>query len=143
MSADLEMGVLGRLMLDADAEQLAEVAAKLRAESFDSLKARIIFRAMARLAEAGRPIDGLAIADELTRAGEIERVGGLPGLALLLNDFCPPRRLLLQHVAELARRADLRRLSAKLAAVKEAAEAGATDAEINQALAESLTWRTA
>ncbi len=60
-----------------------------------------------------------------------------------LSDFAPPRRLLLQHVAEIKRRSDLRRLATRLNQVHDAAANGATDAEINQALADLLHWRAA
>lgn len=79
---EAEKAVIGAAMLSRDmAEQTAEIVSP---GSFHRPAHQTIFAAVMDLAGAGRPTDPVAVATELTRAGELGRVGGTPYLHTLV-----------------------------------------------------------
>jgi hypothetical protein len=73
---DDESGLLGRLMF-GDSEWLDYArAAGITAETFHHSRHRVIFNAIATLADRDEPFDGVAVAVELQRTGDLERAGG-------------------------------------------------------------------
>lgn len=63
-----------------------KVASKIGAEAFYSPQHRLIFRAMASLADQKAPIDLQTVQAELVRGGQLEEAGGLPYLAELATN---------------------------------------------------------
>ena len=72
---EAEQGVLGAILLDNDV--LHDIVPMLRADNFWRDDHQIIFRAIRELYDVGKPVDTTLIAEELSRRGELERIGGL------------------------------------------------------------------
>jgi len=71
---ELEMAVLGALMLEKDA--LTAVIDLLKPESFYKDSHQRIYRAVIRLFDKSEPIDQLTVVHELREMGELEAAGG-------------------------------------------------------------------
>ena len=71
---ELEMAVLGALMLEKDA--LTSVIDLLKPESFYKDAHQRIYRAVIRLFDKSEPIDQLTVVHELREMGELEAAGG-------------------------------------------------------------------
>lgn len=71
---DLEVAVLGALMLERDA--LTEVVDLLSPESFYVEAHQKIYAAIQALFEGGHPVDLLTVTDQLKKSGELDLVGG-------------------------------------------------------------------
>ena len=71
---ELEMAVLGALMLEKDA--LTSVIDLLKPESFYKDSHQRIYRAVIRLFDKSEPIDQLTVVHELREMGELEAAGG-------------------------------------------------------------------
>ena len=67
-SIEAEQGVLGAILLDNDV--LHDVVPILKADDFWRDDHQIIFRAIRDLYDAGKPVDAIILADELTRREE-------------------------------------------------------------------------
>lgn len=80
---DAEQCVLGGMLLTADA--IADVIAILKAEQFAAPKHETIFRAILAVYGKGDPADPITVADELTKRGEINKVGGASYLHTLVQ----------------------------------------------------------
>lgn len=78
---EAEDAVLGGILLRG-ADGLAEVA-DVRPDDFYRPRSVAIYRAMQALAERGDPIDTITLEAQLRRAGELDLVGGIVGLARL------------------------------------------------------------
>ena len=78
---DAERTVLGCAMLDTTA--LYRILPLLRSEDFSLDSHRRIYHVIAKLAEAGKPVDVLTVTDALTEQGQLESVGGVAYLASL------------------------------------------------------------
>ena len=83
-SIEAEQSVLGGLLLSADAWDA--VAESVSDRDFYRPDHRLIFRQIARLAEASEPVDVITVADKLEASGELEAAGGLPYLAELAQN---------------------------------------------------------
>jgi replicative DNA helicase len=83
-SIQAEQAVLGGLMLDnATWDQVAD---RVGEGDFYRREHRLIFRAVANLAEHNSPFDVVTLAEELERREALGDVGGLPYLGALAND---------------------------------------------------------
>ena len=71
---DFERVVLGALMVDADAFSI--VSEILKPESFYEPRHQKIYEAIRNMNMDERPVDIMTLANELTKMGEIEKVGG-------------------------------------------------------------------
>ncbi|MDQ2771792.1 MAG: replicative DNA helicase [Bacteroidota bacterium] len=71
---ELEMAVLGSLMLEKDA--LTAVIDLLKPESFYKASHKLIYEAIIRLFDKSEPIDQLTVVHELREMGALEAVGG-------------------------------------------------------------------
>ncbi|MBI2264702.1 MAG: replicative DNA helicase [Armatimonadetes bacterium] len=80
---EAEQSVLGSLLIDKDA--VAQVAEVLQSEDFYREAHRILYDTMLRLFERAEPIDVVTVAEELTRKGKLEVVGGVDALMYLIN----------------------------------------------------------
>jgi hypothetical protein len=97
---DAERAVLGAILLDSRA--LAEAkAAGLVCSDFFLPPNKALFLRMEQMAEEGKPIDLVTLADELERAGELEKAGGAAYLAALMDGM--PRVSNTKHYAKIIR----------------------------------------
>src|SRR5215208_3979639 len=74
-NTDAEEAVLGSVLIDH--ESLGKVAAFLRQEDFYRERNGTIYAAMLALYERREPVDYMTLSDELSRAGQLEAVGGI------------------------------------------------------------------
>lgn len=82
-AVDLEIAVLGALMLDKDA--LTNTIAMLKPEAFYKEAHQRIFSAMQNLFAKAEPVDILTVTQELKRTGELEIAGGAFYVTQLTN----------------------------------------------------------
>ncbi len=69
-----EKSILGSMMLSKDA--ISDTAEILRASDFYRPAHELIYDAIADLFGRGEPVDAITVADELTKRGHLQRVGG-------------------------------------------------------------------
>ncbi|MCB1709286.1 MAG: replicative DNA helicase [Halioglobus sp.] len=117
-SIEAEQSVLGGLLLSADAwDAVSEAVVD---GDFYRPDHRLIFRQIAKLAEASEPVDVITVADKLEARGELDAAGGLPYLAELAQNT--PSASNIRAYAQVVReRASLRQL---IEAAQEIAESG-------------------
>ncbi|HJR69201.1 MAG TPA: replicative DNA helicase, partial [Gammaproteobacteria bacterium] len=83
-SVEAEQSLLGGLMLDQRAwDQVADV---VNASDLYRADHRLIFAAVAALAERNQPPDAVTVSEHLQRSGQLEAAGGLSYLARLCED---------------------------------------------------------
>ena len=82
-AVDIEEAVLGALMLEPNV--VPEVMEVLNGDCFYKEQNRKIFDAVKTLSDGHNPIDIFTVADELTRKGDLEAVGGAFYLSQLTN----------------------------------------------------------
>jgi replicative DNA helicase len=106
-SIEAEQAVLGGLMLDNNGwDKVADVITE---EDFYRRDHRIIFSAIAYLANAGQPCDAVTLSEYLDKHHELDNVGGLSYLGSLANNT--PSAANIKAYAEIVReRAVLRNL---------------------------------
>jgi replicative DNA helicase len=106
-SVEAEQSVLGGLMLANEAwDSVAELVSE---RDFFRPEHRLIFRRMARLVEAGSPIDVVTLADALSNADELERAGSFAYLAELAKNT-PSAANIRAYATAVRERANLRQL---------------------------------
>lgn len=71
---DAEQAVLGGMLLSADA--IDDVLAVVKPEQFAAPKHETIFRAIVYVYGQGDPVDPISVSAELTKRGELSKVGG-------------------------------------------------------------------
>ena len=104
---DAEQSVLGGMLLSKDA--IADVVEVLKGHDFYRPAHETIYQAILDLYAKGEPADPITIAAELTKRGEITRVGGAPYLHTLVQTV--PTAANAEYYAEIVHeRAVLRRL---------------------------------
>ena len=104
---DAEQSVLGGMLLSKDA--IADVVEVLKGQDFYRPAHETIFQAILDLYARGEPADPITVAAELTRRGELARVGGPGYLHSLVQSV--PTAANAEYYAEIVReRAVLRRL---------------------------------
>ncbi len=102
-----EQSVLGGMMLSKDA--IADVVENLKPADFYRPAHEMIYNAVLDLYARGEPADAVTVAAELTKRGEIGRVGGAPYLHTLISSV--PTAANAEYYARIVReRAVLRRL---------------------------------
>jgi len=117
-SVEAEQSVLGGLLLSADGwDSIAELVV---AGDFYRPGHRLIFRQIARLAEAAEPVDVITVADKLDAADELAAAGGLPYLAELAQST-PSASNIQAYARVVHERAVLRKL---IEAAQDIAESG-------------------
>ncbi len=117
-SIEAEQSVLGGLLLSPDG--WAVVAGVVVDADFYRPDHRLIFRQIARLAEASEPVDAITLADKLDVRWELASAGGLPYLAELAQNT-PSASSIRAYAQVVKERASLRRL---IEAAQEIAESG-------------------
>jgi replicative DNA helicase len=104
---DAEQSLLGEMMLSKNA--IDDVAGALKGSEFYLPAHEMIYAAILDLYGRGEPADPITVAAELTRRGEITRVGGAPYLFTLTQAAMTAANA--EYHAEIVReRAELRRL---------------------------------
>ena len=83
-SVEAEQSVLGGLLLDARAWD--RVAGSVQAEDFYRPEHRVIFTAIAALANENQPVDIITVSDRLTKTEDLAKVGGMAYLGKLANN---------------------------------------------------------
>ena len=130
-----EQSVLGGMLLSKDA--IADVVEVLKPTDYYRPAHELIHDAILDLYARGEPADPITVAGELTKRGELTRVGGPPYLHTLVNSV--PTAANAQYYAEIVHeRAVLRRLveaGTRIAGMGYAAE-GDVDEIVNAAQAE-------
>lgn len=117
-SIEAEQSVLGGLLLSADGWDV--VAEAVTDSDFYRPDHRLIFRQIAKLAEAAEPVDVITVADKLEARGELASAGGLPYLAELAQNT-PSASNIRAYAQVVSERASLRKL---IEAAQEIAESG-------------------
>src|SRR3954471_15707076 len=104
---EAEQSVLGAMMLSKDA--IADVVEVIRPGDFYRPAHQLIYDAVLDLYARGEPADAVTVSAELTRNGQLNRVGGAPYLHTLIS--LVPTAANAGYYAEIvADRATLRRL---------------------------------
>jgi len=80
---DAERSVLGGMMISKDA--IADVVEQIRGTDFYRPAHEVVYDAIIDLYGRGEPADAITVADELTKRGEIQRIGGAPYLHTLIS----------------------------------------------------------
>ncbi|GAA3814932.1 replicative DNA helicase [Cellulomonas soli] len=80
---DAERSVLGGMMISKDA--IADVIEQLRGQDFYRPAHEVVYDAILDLYGRGEPADAITVADELTKRGEITKIGGAPYLHTLIS----------------------------------------------------------
>ncbi len=138
-----EQSVLGAMLMSKDA--IADVVEMLRGGDFYRPAHELVYDVILDLYGRGEPADAITVAGELTKRGEIARVGGAPYLHTLISTV--PTAANAGYYAEIVReRAVLRRLVAagtKIVQMGYSADGGEVDAIVDRAQAEvySVTER--
>ncbi|HZK05317.1 MAG TPA: replicative DNA helicase [Actinomycetaceae bacterium] len=128
-----EQSVLGGMLLSKDA--IADVAEELRPGDFYRPAHESIFDAILDLYSRGEPADAVTVANELSKRGELARVGGGPYLHTLIASV--PTAANAAHYARIVReRSVLRRLveaGTRIAQLGYATDGGDVDDLVNTA----------
>lgn len=131
-----EQSVLGGMMLSKDA--IADVVEHLKGVDFYKPAHELVYEAILDLYGRGEPADAVTVAAELTKRGEIGRVGGAPYLHTLISMV--PTAANAGYYARIVReRAVLRRLveaGTRIVQLGYAADGGDVDDLVNTAQAE-------
>lgn len=108
-SVGAEQAVLGALLIDTKAfPQIADIVGPA---DFYQDAHRLIFGAIARLADAGQPHDVILVTQALERAGQLEAAGGLGYLGRLARET-PTAANVMAYATEVRERAALGKLGA-------------------------------
>ncbi len=131
-----EQSVLGAMMLSKDA--IADVTMTIRGEDYYRPVHQTIHEVILDLFGRGEPVDGVTVAGQLERRGDLERIGGAPYLHQLISGV--PTAANAGFYARIVReRAQLRSLvqaGTRVVQLGYAADGGDVDELINQAQSE-------
>lgn len=113
-SLDAEQCVLGGLMLDND--RWDEVAMLISAEDFYSRPHRVIYQEMARLVNAGRPLDLITVSESIESQGKLDQLGGFAYLAEISKNIPSAANIMAycEIVARYSRARQLARIGADI-----------------------------
>ncbi|GIG20667.1 hypothetical protein Cch01nite_13910 [Cellulomonas chitinilytica] len=133
---DAERSVLGGMMISKDA--IADVIEQLRGTDFYRPAHEVIYDSILDLYGRGEPADAITVADELTKRGEIGRIGGAPYLHTLISSV--PTAANAGYYARIVReRAVLRKLveaGTRIVQLGYGTDGGDVDEIVNNAQAE-------
>ena len=102
---EAEQGVLGSILQQN--EVLHEVVPILSADDFYRDTHQIVFKAIRDLYDLGKAVDGITLADELTRRDQLDAVGGAEALADIQNSV--PHAANAKYYAEIVRQKSIAR----------------------------------
>jgi len=135
-----EMGVLGSMQLSPDALYLARE--RLDADSFYRAAHQDIFNAILSLADTRNTVDLILLRDELSRAGKLEKVGGVGYLTELMESV--PTSANAEYYIEIVRDHAIRReLINTATGIQKSCQEGALEADdlLNDAESRMLAVR--
>ena len=98
-SIEAERAILGAILLDN--HSFNEAAERISADDFLLDSHRRIYSRMAELIEAGRAVDIVTLAEELSRRKEVESIGGVAYLASLTEGL--PRRVSIEEYVRIVK----------------------------------------
>src|ERR1019366_9395600 len=98
-SVDAERSILGAIMLGNTLAH--EALSLLRVDDFSLDAHRRIYAAIASLVDAGEPVDMITLAERLDRRREVDAVGGVAYLSLLIDGV--PDRPSIAHYCKIVR----------------------------------------
>src|SRR5690554_5249863 len=126
-SVEAETALLGGLLLQGKA--FADVADVVAAADFYRRENRLVWEAMAALDDADRPIDVVAVIEQLRTTERLEDAGGMAYVATLAREAVGAANV--RHYAEIVRAKALLRAAAKAGMdIAQAAMAGGDPAEV-------------
>lgn len=102
---EAEQGVLGSILQQN--ETMHDVALILAVDDFYRDAHQVVYKAILGLYDAGKAIDGITLADELTRLGKLEDVGGIEAIADIQNSV--PHAANASYYAEIVRQKSISR----------------------------------
>jgi replicative DNA helicase len=102
---EAEQGVLGSILQDNDV--MHEVVPILVVEDFYRDTHQTLYRVIRDLYDLGKAVDGITLADELTRRGQLQAVGGAEALADIQNSV--PHAANARYYAEIVRQKSIAR----------------------------------
>lgn len=105
-SIEAEQSVIGGILLEGD-KALDRIEGVLTEDDFYRLEHRLIFAAARTLANAGRPIDVITVAEALEVSGNLQRIGGLPYLGSIAQNT--PSAANIKRYAEIVKERALQR----------------------------------
>ena len=114
---EAEQAALGAVLLDPAC--MAEVATKLKPDSFYSFQNQVIYEAMLSLYKQNIPVDILSLINELTKMGKLEQAGGAAVISELTS-LVPTSKNVGYYVSiilEKATRRDLIKFSSEVKAL--------------------------
>lgn len=124
---EAERSVLGAVLIRNEA--INHAAELIDSGDFFRLAHRRVFDSMVSLSERGEPIDLVTLAEELTREGAIQEVGGPAYLAALVDGV--PRSTNVEYYAKIVKeKATLRRLIESAQQIASSAYDAEDDAEV-------------
>lgn len=106
-----EQAVIGSLLIDNDCFDRID---GLKAEYFYREDNRVIFSAIVSFIEQNKPVDIILLAEQLSRQGDLERVGNLQYIGDVIQNT-PSSRNVKAHAAKITNQWKLRRLKTLLA----------------------------
>jgi replicative DNA helicase len=104
-NVEAEEAVIGSLLVDPEA--IVKVSVFLKPEAFYSEKNQWLYSACLSLYDRNEAIDQISVAQELTRQGKLEEVGGLAYLSHLVSIL--PTSVHVEHYAQIVHRLALMR----------------------------------
>ena len=124
---DAERAILGAVMLDRDA--IAVALESVQAEDFYRREHRLLFEIMCRMYEGDQAIDAITLAEELERGKQLDRIGGIDYLGLLLSTT-PSASNVAYHARIVREKAILRRLISTANEISADAAEGAEETDV-------------
>jgi replicative DNA helicase len=104
---EAEMALIGSVLVDK--EMMAAVSEIVRPDDFYASLHETIYRALYALYESGKPLDKVALAEELRSRGMLDKIGGLAYLTSLMDTV--PTAASAEYYAKIVReKASLRQL---------------------------------
>lgn len=113
-----EQTVLGSLLIDNDCYDRIE---GLKAEAFYREDHRIIYKAILSFIEQNKPVDIILLAEQLSRQGDLERVGNLQYIGAMVQGVMTTKNVK-SHAGKIINQWKLRKLKALLAELGEDVE---------------------
>lgn len=104
-SVEAEQSVIGAILLDSNA--LDRIEGLIAEADFYRQDHRLIFAAARTLANAGKPVDVITVAEALEGAGSLSRVGGLTSIGEIVQNT--PSAANIKRYAEIVRAHAMRR----------------------------------
>ena len=79
-----EQALVGGLLLDNAA--FDKVADRVVSDDFYRIEHRLIFEAITKLSEEGKPADVVTVSEAISRTGKLDKAGGVAYIGSLAND---------------------------------------------------------